>query len=228
MSEITQEQVTHLANLARIALTPEEIVSLTSELGSIMDHVATVTEVATPDVPATSHPIPLQNVFRDGVGDITSAGVTDIASNGQHSDTETLNVATAALTVRKTSVVISDPVNGTTNPKAIPGAVIEYCVIVANGGGTSADTLSITDPIPANTVYSVGTLFNAVTVTGGVAGQVTGTCDSGTGAGQSDATDGDNGSAVGTGAPGAGTVTLSYPSVPATSTVASRFRVELQ
>ncbi|KQO08588.1 Asp-tRNA(Asn)/Glu-tRNA(Gln) amidotransferase subunit GatC [Agreia sp. PsM10] len=67
MSEITQEQVTHLASLARIALTPEEIVSLTSELGSIMDHVATVTEVATPDVPATSHPIPLQNVFRDDV-----------------------------------------------------------------------------------------------------------------------------------------------------------------
>ena len=67
MSEITQEQVTHLANLARIALTPEEIVSLTSELGSIMDHVAKVTEVATPDVPATSHPIPLQNVFRDDV-----------------------------------------------------------------------------------------------------------------------------------------------------------------
>jgi aspartyl-tRNA(Asn)/glutamyl-tRNA(Gln) amidotransferase subunit C len=67
MSEITQEQVSHLANLARIALTQEEIVSLTSELGSIVDAVATVTQVATADVPATSHPIPLQNVFRDDV-----------------------------------------------------------------------------------------------------------------------------------------------------------------
>ncbi|WP_440709699.1 Asp-tRNA(Asn)/Glu-tRNA(Gln) amidotransferase subunit GatC [Herbiconiux sp. YIM B11900] len=67
MSEITQEQVAHLANLARIALTPAEIESLTTELGSIVDNVAKVSEVATADVPATSHPIPLQNVYRDDV-----------------------------------------------------------------------------------------------------------------------------------------------------------------
>ncbi len=67
MSEITQEQVAHLANLARIALSPHEIESLTKELGSIVDNVAKVSEVATDDVPATSHPIPLQNVFRDDV-----------------------------------------------------------------------------------------------------------------------------------------------------------------
>ncbi len=67
MSEITQEQVAHLANLARIALTPQEIESLTSELASIVDNVAKVSEVATADVPATSHPIPLQNVCRDDV-----------------------------------------------------------------------------------------------------------------------------------------------------------------
>jgi aspartyl-tRNA(Asn)/glutamyl-tRNA(Gln) amidotransferase subunit C len=74
MSEITQEQVAHLANLARIALTPQEIESLTSELGSIVDNVAKVSEVATPDVPATSHPIPLQNVYRDDVpGDTLTA-----------------------------------------------------------------------------------------------------------------------------------------------------------
>lgn len=65
MSEISEEQVAHLANLARIALTPEEITSLTSELDQIVDSIAKVQEVATPDVVATSHPIPLQNVFRD-------------------------------------------------------------------------------------------------------------------------------------------------------------------
>ena len=58
MSEITPEQVAHLANLARIALTPEEIEKLTGELVQIVDSVAKVSEVATPDVPATSHPIP--------------------------------------------------------------------------------------------------------------------------------------------------------------------------
>jgi aspartyl-tRNA(Asn)/glutamyl-tRNA(Gln) amidotransferase subunit C len=67
MSEITQEQVAHLASLARIALTPDEIESLTAEIGSIVDNVAKVSEVATDDVPATSHPIPLQNVYRDDV-----------------------------------------------------------------------------------------------------------------------------------------------------------------
>ncbi|WP_166785559.1 Asp-tRNA(Asn)/Glu-tRNA(Gln) amidotransferase subunit GatC [Cryobacterium cryoconiti] len=64
MSEITAEQVAHLANLARIDLSSEEITRLTSELGQIVDSVAKVAEVATPDVPATSHPMPLTNVFR--------------------------------------------------------------------------------------------------------------------------------------------------------------------
>ena len=67
MSEITPDVVSHLANLARIALTPEEITKLTSELGVIVDSVAKVTEVATPDVPATSHPIPLGTVTRPDV-----------------------------------------------------------------------------------------------------------------------------------------------------------------
>jgi aspartyl-tRNA(Asn)/glutamyl-tRNA(Gln) amidotransferase subunit C len=67
MSEITTDVVSHLANLARIALTPEEIEKLTGELGVIVESVAKVSEVATPDVPATSHPIRLVNVFRPDV-----------------------------------------------------------------------------------------------------------------------------------------------------------------
>ncbi len=42
MSEITQETVEHLAELARIALTPEEIATLTGQLGAIVDSVAKV------------------------------------------------------------------------------------------------------------------------------------------------------------------------------------------
>jgi aspartyl-tRNA(Asn)/glutamyl-tRNA(Gln) amidotransferase subunit C len=67
MSEITTEQVAHLASLARIALTESEIAKLTGELGVIIDSVARVNEVASADVPATSHPIPLSNVFRPDV-----------------------------------------------------------------------------------------------------------------------------------------------------------------
>lgn len=67
MSGITAEQVAHLASLARIDLSPEEITSLTIDLGQIVESVKKVQEVATPDVPATSHPMPLTNVFRDDV-----------------------------------------------------------------------------------------------------------------------------------------------------------------
>ena len=66
-AEITPDVVRHLANLARIALTPAEVEKLTGELGVIVESVAKVTEVATPDVPATSHPIPLGTVTRPDV-----------------------------------------------------------------------------------------------------------------------------------------------------------------
>ncbi|MET0991745.1 MAG: Asp-tRNA(Asn)/Glu-tRNA(Gln) amidotransferase subunit GatC [Lacisediminihabitans sp.] len=70
MSEITTDVVAHLANLARIGLTPDEIEKLTGELAVIIDSIEKVSEVATPDVPATSHPIPLSNVYRpDVIGD---------------------------------------------------------------------------------------------------------------------------------------------------------------
>ena len=65
--ELTIEQVAHLANLARIDLSSEELTKLTAELGHIVHAVEKVTEVATPDVPATSHPVPLTNVFRPDV-----------------------------------------------------------------------------------------------------------------------------------------------------------------
>jgi len=69
--EITVETVQHLAGLARIALTDAELTSLTSELGSILTSIAKVSEVASDDVPATSHPIPINNVTRpDEVADV--------------------------------------------------------------------------------------------------------------------------------------------------------------
>lgn len=72
-SEITAETVQHLAGLARIALTDEEVATFTSDFGSILTNIAKVSEVATADVPATSHPIPLDNVTRpDEIADVLS------------------------------------------------------------------------------------------------------------------------------------------------------------
>jgi len=67
VSAITPETVKHLAELARIALSEEEITTLAGQLGAIVDSVAKVAEVATPDVPATSHPIAMANVTRPDV-----------------------------------------------------------------------------------------------------------------------------------------------------------------
>jgi aspartyl-tRNA(Asn)/glutamyl-tRNA(Gln) amidotransferase subunit C len=67
VSEITPDLVRHLGVLARIRLSDEEVERLTGQLDVIVDNIAKVSQVATPDVPATSHPIPLENVFRPDV-----------------------------------------------------------------------------------------------------------------------------------------------------------------
>lgn len=60
----------------------------------------------------------------------------------------------ANVTATKTSRVISDPINGTTNAKMIPGATVEYCIAVSNGAGSAAATnVAINDPVPAQTTY---------------------------------------------------------------------------
>ena len=67
MPSIGRDDVARLADLARIQLTDEEISRFAGEFDSIMDAVASVSEVATEDVPATSHPIAMTNVFREDV-----------------------------------------------------------------------------------------------------------------------------------------------------------------
>ena len=71
MPSIGRDDVARLADLARIQLTEEEIARFAGEFDSIMDAVASVSEVATEDVPATSHPIAMTNVLREDVVETT-------------------------------------------------------------------------------------------------------------------------------------------------------------
>ena len=64
MVEISRDDVANLARLARIDMAPAELDHLASELGVILNAVARVQEVAGQNVPPTSHPLPLQNVYR--------------------------------------------------------------------------------------------------------------------------------------------------------------------
>ncbi len=64
---ISREDVAHLARLARIDLPPESLDHYAEQLGVILGAVAQVSEIATAGVAPTSHPIPLENVFREDV-----------------------------------------------------------------------------------------------------------------------------------------------------------------
>jgi len=63
-ARISRSDVEHVAALARLALTDEEVEQLTGELGAIVDYAAEVSALDTADVPPTAHPLPLVNVFR--------------------------------------------------------------------------------------------------------------------------------------------------------------------
>jgi hypothetical protein len=74
--------------------------------------------------------------------------------------TNTPKPATAVLKVVKGSTIVSDPVNGTTNPKAIPGAVVRYSINVVNTatGPVDSSTIIMLDSLPAGiTFYAAGT-----------------------------------------------------------------------
>jgi aspartyl-tRNA(Asn)/glutamyl-tRNA(Gln) amidotransferase subunit C len=64
MPRLTRSDVEHVAQLARLALTDDELEALVEQLGVILDHAAEVAALDTRDVPPTAHPLPLVNVFR--------------------------------------------------------------------------------------------------------------------------------------------------------------------
>ncbi len=98
----------------------------------------------------------IDTVFADGAGD------TDAARDGKFSAASAYKVVTATLGFVKSSVVISDPFNGATNPKAIPGARMRYSMVITNSGNATATGMTLTDTIPANTTY----VPNTITVNG--------------------------------------------------------------
>ena len=62
---ITREEVLHVAKLARLELTDDEVERLTGELGAILEAVSKVAELDLSDVPSTSHPLDLVNAWRE-------------------------------------------------------------------------------------------------------------------------------------------------------------------
>lgn len=64
---ITRDDVAHVARLARLTLTDDELERFTGQLAAVLDHAADVEALDVADVAPTTHPYPLVNVVRDDV-----------------------------------------------------------------------------------------------------------------------------------------------------------------
>lgn len=67
MPEITRDDVAHVARLARLALTDDELDLFTGQLAAVLDHARDVESLDVGDVEPTAHPLPLKNVLRPDV-----------------------------------------------------------------------------------------------------------------------------------------------------------------
>lgn len=126
----------------------------------------------TPLIPTDLAVLNTDNTVDIVFADNDSDGVLglDTVRNGQARAYLAYEVGThnVALTVVKSSTVISDGVN-IANPKALPGATVQYCLTVANATLlTAANGVTLTDVIPANTTYVPGSITVGGVGTGGV------------------------------------------------------------
>jgi uncharacterized repeat protein (TIGR01451 family) len=154
-------------------------------------------------------------VFADNDSDGTLY-LGDIARNGQaiaYAGYEA-GARNVALTVTKTARVISDDVNSLINPKALPGAVVEYCLTVNNAtSGVPATNVVLTDVVPTNTTFVPGTLTIGAP---GVLGITCTLSSLGTTTGYTGAYD-----------TSTKTVTATIPTVAGSGSVAASFRVTI-
>ena len=63
--KITPEEVSHVASLARLQLTPEEVDAMAKQLDEILTYVAKLNELDTDGIPPTTHAISIVNAFRE-------------------------------------------------------------------------------------------------------------------------------------------------------------------
>ncbi|PLY00498.1 MAG: hypothetical protein C0622_08595 [Desulfuromonas sp.] len=90
-------------------------------------------------------------------GKVTNIATASISGVTSPTATRTVPLDVVTLLFSKMATPVYDPINGTTNPKAIPGAYVDYTLQVSNTGGGSVDedSLLISDPIPAATQLMV-------------------------------------------------------------------------
>jgi aspartyl-tRNA(Asn)/glutamyl-tRNA(Gln) amidotransferase subunit C len=84
MPDVSENEVRHVAKLARLDLSNEELERVRVELNRIMGHFNELQELDTADVPPTSHAIPMANVSRPDVA-VESLPVDQVVANAPDS-----------------------------------------------------------------------------------------------------------------------------------------------
>lgn len=84
------------------------------------------------------------------------AGTIDSARDGIYSAQDDFTVSSAQIALGSMITVVSNPTELTSNPKAIPGAVLQYCITVTNTGSVGAQNVTVTDTINAKLTYDNG------------------------------------------------------------------------
>lgn len=99
------------------------------------------------------------------------SGSTDANYDGAFSASDDYEVLAAALSANKTSRIVSDPITDVSGgtPKAIPGAVVEYCIAVSNAADSAtASDIVVTDTLPADVTFVAGSILIDGSVSSGV------------------------------------------------------------
>ena len=163
----------------------------------------------------------VQNVFATDDGPAPTDGNLDQID----SDYADYSVSGAVLSVAKTSVVIEDPVNGTSNPKAIPGAVVEYTITIDNAAGAATATdITVADSL-ATEITNGNILFKTDGYTGGGIQVTAPNINSGT---AKDLTNGSGDDEGDWNVTTANTVTVTGISLAASQSASVKFRVTVQ
>lgn len=140
---------------------------------AISTHNATANDPLTPTPPPYSHSFQPANAFSafDGQNALGtwSLRICDAVSVDTGSFLRAdLFITSTSLSATKTTTVISDGVNAT-NPKALPGATMQYCILLTNNGNTvtaASTNVLMNDPLPTNVTFVAGSMRSGTSCAG--------------------------------------------------------------
>ncbi|HEB81700.1 MAG TPA: hypothetical protein ENJ11_02440 [Gammaproteobacteria bacterium] len=139
-------------------------ITITDSLSTVQVNNAAMTQVATLDgatlVYEYAYTLP---ATPDGRWNVSVTAMEGTEGTISHTAQTTMVVGAPALNVSKSSLVLSDPVNAT-NPKAIPGAIVEYSIDISNTGFgyVDIDSLVVADPVATGSTFYFGSPANPV------------------------------------------------------------------